>query len=677
MMAKKRLFGAIAILLICATMLALTSCNESDPEATKNEYTVTFDSDGGSQVQSATVTEGNKATVPTSPTKSGYVFSGWYIGDRLWVFAEDKVEANITLKAKWTAQPTDGKYVTFNPDGGSGVAPQLINESGKITEPTPPTKTGYTFAGWYVGSTPWNFDTDIATEQTVLKAKWTANVYTITYTLGTSASNATSNPASYTITDDDITISDPLRPGFIFAGWLVGNSTTPVFDLVIKSGSVGNVSLTAKWNVDPNYGKYTISYVLNGGTNADDNPTFFTPSSGTFTIEAPTREYYDFIGWTYEGVTEPVTSVTINAITQLGDKTFTAHWQAKTYTIKYESFGAAHVGNKTTYTADDLPLAINPAYKSEKYFTGWFLDADFTIPASTLTECDNITLYARIISGTDGITYAPTADGTAYAAVSYDGTDEHVYVAYYHNGLPVIEIGNGVFNNCTMTSVTLPSGIKRIGSLAFGGCVLLEKINIPATVEYVGDSAFRGCTALSVSYTLYGGVYYLGDSDAPYTIAMSAAPSLTGAITLHPDTKIISSYAFADATNVTSVALHEGILMLCDHALANLPSLTEIELPDSLKYVGAFAFNGSPAIKFTVLDGVYYLGNDENPYMVLVKVDTTLNSFTVNEQTTVICAYAFSGFKTVEVIFEGDKSQIFIDKAGNELLFAEDEQPEE
>ena len=72
------------------------------------EYTVTFDSDGGSSVDAQTVVEGGKATEPTAPTKDGYTFDGWFNGETKWDFDNDTVTGNITLTAKWTEESQGG-----------------------------------------------------------------------------------------------------------------------------------------------------------------------------------------------------------------------------------------------------------------------------------------------------------------------------------------------------------------------------------------------------------------------------------------------------------------------------------------------------------------------------------------------------------------------------------------
>lgn len=149
---------------------------------TVNQFTVLFDSNDGSSVDSQTAVYGDYAVEPMNPTKEGYEFGGWYsdLGfSSIWDFTTT-VTNNMTLYAKWTAYettPVETVYVvTFHSNNGSAVASQSVYYEAEITEPETPTKDGFTFAGWYRDNgtfeDQWDFETKI-TENTTLYAKWT------------------------------------------------------------------------------------------------------------------------------------------------------------------------------------------------------------------------------------------------------------------------------------------------------------------------------------------------------------------------------------------------------------------------------------------------------------------------------------------------------------------------
>ncbi|WP_229106762.1 InlB B-repeat-containing protein [Paenibacillus sp. 1001270B_150601_E10] len=146
------------------------------------EYEVQFDTNGAGAIASQTVTEGTKMTEPERPTKEGYLFDGWYVDNgtfnQKWDFAVDTVSSNMTLYAKWTEAAKPVYTVAFDTDGGGSISSQQVIEGGKVTMPTDPVKSGYTFAGWYTdGGTfkqKWDFEKDIVATPMTLYAKWIA-----------------------------------------------------------------------------------------------------------------------------------------------------------------------------------------------------------------------------------------------------------------------------------------------------------------------------------------------------------------------------------------------------------------------------------------------------------------------------------------------------------------------
>ena len=128
------------------------------------------------------VTEGEKVAEPEeAPVKEGYTFGGWYQEDKcvnVWNFANDKVTASLTLYAKWTKTETPAPQqctVTFNSQGGSAVASLQVDKGTAAAKPADPTRSGYTFGGWFKESsctTAWSFSSPV-TENLTLYAKWT------------------------------------------------------------------------------------------------------------------------------------------------------------------------------------------------------------------------------------------------------------------------------------------------------------------------------------------------------------------------------------------------------------------------------------------------------------------------------------------------------------------------
>lgn len=162
-------------------VVAMTGCD--DEETVLQKYTVTFNSQGGSEVAPQAVYAGEKIVKPANPTKEKEYFVDWYKEaecTNVWDFENETVSQDITLYAKWTSI---AYTVTFETNGGSAIEAQLVPEGTFATKPVPaPTKEGYLFEGWYTEQTMTNlfdFYTPI-TKDITLYAKW-MDISSITY----------------------------------------------------------------------------------------------------------------------------------------------------------------------------------------------------------------------------------------------------------------------------------------------------------------------------------------------------------------------------------------------------------------------------------------------------------------------------------------------------------------
>ena len=188
-------------------------------------YTVTFQSEGGSEVASQ-IRANTPAARPADPTKEGYTFIGWYKGEEKWNFADAVTEA-LTLTAKWTAN----RYtITFDTAGGSEVAPITQDYGTTITAPANPTKTGYTFAGWDK-----TIPTTMPAGNMTITAQWQVNQYTITF-------KPENGGQDIVIKQDYGTAitapANPTKTGYTFAGW---DKTIPT------TMPAGDMTITAQW----------------------------------------------------------------------------------------------------------------------------------------------------------------------------------------------------------------------------------------------------------------------------------------------------------------------------------------------------------------------------------------------------------------------------------------------
>lgn len=228
----------------------------------QEQVKVTFDSQGGTPTPDIqNIEKGKVATNPTKqPTKDGYTFTGWYTDKECknkYDFST-AVEKDITLYAGWEAIPYT---VTFDPQGGSPTPDSQQVEKGKVaTEPTNPTKNGYTFTGWYTEKeckNKYNFSTAVEDNKT-LYAGWEAIQYNITYVLN-GGNNDSRNPSTYT-KEDTVTFKSPTKENSTFLGWYENAdfSGNPIGSI---SNRTGNITLYAKWKTnEAENAKYKTEY---------------------------------------------------------------------------------------------------------------------------------------------------------------------------------------------------------------------------------------------------------------------------------------------------------------------------------------------------------------------------------------------------------------------------------
>jgi len=321
-----------------------------------NQYTITFDTNGGSEIAPITQDYGTAITAPANPTRKGYTFKGW---DK--EIPKTMPAENITVTAQWEIN----RYtITFDTAGGSEIAPITQDYGTNITSPADPTIEGYTFIGW---------DRDIPVtmpaENITVTARWEINRYTITFdTAGGSEIAPITQDYGTAITAP----ADPTRKGYTFKGW---DKEIP------KTMPAENITVKAQWEIN----QYTIAFDTNGGSEIAP----ITQDYGTnITAPAdPTREGYTFIGWDKAiPTTMPAENITV-----------TAQWkdsEKPTGEIKInENSWKAFLNNITfgLFFKDTQTVTINAADNSGETVTVEYLLSDKKL---TKAEFDGMTFTA-------------------------------------------------------------------------------------------------------------------------------------------------------------------------------------------------------------------------------------------------------------------------------------------
>ena len=212
-----------------------------------NEYTVTFNTDGGSTEPAQVIAHGGTVTRPsTDPTKTGYNFINWYADSNyqtLFDFTNTTITGPITIYAKFEIKTFT---VSFDTDGGSSVPSQTINYGGTVTRPnTDPTKTGHTFDDWYTDSTYqtlFDFANTTITDTTTIYGKFISQTITVTFDVDGGESVS---PITITRGQSISSLPTTTKEDYRFEGWYLDLSDpNPVSEPFTPTA---DVELKAKW----------------------------------------------------------------------------------------------------------------------------------------------------------------------------------------------------------------------------------------------------------------------------------------------------------------------------------------------------------------------------------------------------------------------------------------------
>ena len=385
------------------------------------EYTITLlDMDGAGTSEALVYTVEQPVTLPT-PTREGYAFLGWTVNSdmapQLTVVLPQGSIGNRTYTANWELTEYN---ITMDLNGGSGETALLYTViDDEFALPTP-TRNGYEFVGWTgEGITTPQTSVKIPKGSTGDKA-YTANWKVIEYTITLDTNGGPNvSPIKYTV-EDSFTLPYPLRPGYEFAGWtLDGSGMLPATTLIIYYGTTGDLHYKAEWRL----AEYTITLDLNGGSGQEK--VIYTITDEDFELPTPTRNGYEFVGWTGERITTPQTSVKIPR-GSTGNKAYTANWQVIKYTIiTLLEGGNAGSSGAYVYTVEEtftLPTPTRTGYT----FWGWTGEG-ITTPQPNVTIPKGSTGDKTYIENWVETGYTITLDlngGSGKEKVIYTMTDE-------------------------------------------------------------------------------------------------------------------------------------------------------------------------------------------------------------------------------------------------------------
>lgn len=485
-----RIFSLFTTALLAAGALAFTACGDSSDSdgggsVVGTAYTITYSTEHGTAPEAVTLYADGYALYLSSAylpelTATGYAFGGWYDGETKVVAGQYRVTGNVTLTAKWTAVTT--YTVTFNTNGGSTVDAQTVNTGAKATEPTTPTKSGYSFAGWYSDeafTNEFRFTTEITADIT-LYAKWV-----ISGTAEEVAAAITALKDRADTTTQNITVTG-----------------------AVTSESIANIKAALQ--------------TLNGEFYTASAKIALDLSAVTGLTELAGSAFYNCLA---------LTSVTLpSTVTAIGSNAF---WLCRNLASVNIPSGVTSIGYAAFCTTElksvTIPYTVTSiggnafAYCTELESVSLYAYADITELDGTFNGCKKLTSVT--------IPYYVTKIGNS--------TFYQTAITSITIPTRVSEIGYKAFSESALTSVTIPdNGASTIGISAFENCTSLTEVTIGNYVKSIGSYAFKGCTALTTakftsntSWTTNDGVTTLNDVSNTSTNATYLATTYTGSWT--------------------------------------------------------------------------------------------------------------------------------------------------
>ncbi|BDD01883.1 InlB B-repeat-containing protein [Persicobacter psychrovividus] len=496
----------------------------------------------GNQITSLTFPDGlsdvNQNFLDEQLTAEGAAVENWYYtadfsGDPITEFTP----ATLAGKSIYAKYAPAVFTIQYRRDGGSLPAenPEQYTAGDQFSI-LDGVKKGYDFLGWFKND---QFEGDPISEITpetrgnlVLHAKYELTNYKITYHLD-NGMNGEGNPETFTMEDADITLAPATKAGFEFMGWYGNEEFTGDEITQIMTNSHTDHDLFAKFDII----NYDITYTLNGGENAQDNPENYTVLSN-FTFDPATKLGYSFMGW-YDN--EDFTGDMITGVTEgsMGNLNLFAKFEKDIYQIDYVLNGGEHVAaNPDSYDVYSA-FSFEAASKNGYTFEGWFETADFIgeqVTEITVGSTGDLMLYAKFELTRYAITYH--LDGGENATTNpadYNMEEEVVFADASKAGYSFM----GWFKDAEFTeSIT---GIALGSSEAVDVYAKFEVIDYNITYELNGGTADNPSTytvedaitlndASKENYTFYG---WFDNENFEGSVITEIAQGTTGELMLY------------------------------------------------------------------------------------------------------------------------------------------------
>lgn len=216
-------------------------------------------------------------------------------------------------------------------------------------------------------------------------------------------------------------------------------------------------------------------------------------------------------------------------------------------------------------------------------------------------------------------------------------------------------VSNKLIFGCKNTKI--PSSVTVIGNYAFLGCKSLTNIEIPNSIISIEEGAFFRCSNL-ISIEIPNSVISIGSGsfsmcinlisiEIPNSVTIIPAYAFSGCssllnIEIPNNVTKIGEYAFDDCKSLTSIDIPDSITSIGIFTFYNCNSLQNVKLSNNIEHISSSAFVNCDSLQYNIYDNAFYLGNNTNPYLALIKSKSTnILSCVVNNKCKILCDSAF------------------------------------
>lgn len=606
---KKHFIALLSMMMCFVLSVGIFTACDTETEVPK-KYTISF-YDGDELVDTIETYGNEEISMPAAPKKEGFTFKGWFSDKGIWkdeltkdTFVGQVLTEDVNVYAHYLENetPVASEYtITFYIDG---EAVDSIETSGneRLTLPAAPEKDDHTFEGWFFDNGTWQERLTANTyEETPLTED--VSVYAYYKKIGGSESE---QPQEYTVIFEvdhgtpiaPITTSridrspETTKDGYEFEGWYTDKTFSNKISFPYEVTE--DQTLYAKWTQSGSE-KIVFSVDANGVL------TGVSGLSGSdITVEIPSE---------VNGIT----------VTEIGKDVFKDNKNVGRLIIpdSVTKLGYRMCSGCTALNEVRLPAGLT------------------VIPDEAFDGCSSL----RTVNFPDTL--------KEIRSDAFCGTDLTEFIAPDS----LTNVWSYAFKDCAALSAVELKNVRSVGDGAFGNCTALRSIRLSDKMTELSDHIFDGCSSLAdidmpdnpiaVSFSVFNGTAYYNEPSNwengvlyvdGYLIAVSKDFAPLTEYTVKDGTIVIADDAFSGvdySSKLKKMTLPTGLYRIGQYAFSKLFSLTEINIPDTVRSIGYGAFSGTGYDADTnYIDGGLYIGN----WLVAVN-NVAMTSFTVQEGT--------------------------------------------